>query len=237
MEGGGDCPELLLHGLQLALSSCLPQSNIFVFTDAGVKDLELEKTVYDLMESRGSVVNFFFTARTPRACSYKPYLFEELAERSGGQVLSIGQETVVQTSSVSKTAEMGTTASLLFVTGATTKGLHSFQVDCTVQAVTIEATGQLDNVQIQKPDGTFYIAKPKHSEDGKDEQVVRVHLPASEVQRGQWTVTVLSGLGNYILNVSAVTSINFFYQFVDRAGRPGHMGIFPIQGEPLIGKR
>lgn len=234
-EGGGDCPELLLHGLQLALSSCLPKSNIFVFTDAGVKDLELEKPVYDLMESRGSVVNFFFTARTPRACSYRPYLFEELAERSGGQVLKIGQDTVVQTSSVSKTVEMGTTASLLFVTG-TTSSPHSFQVDCTVQAVTIEATGQFDNVQIQKPDSTFYMAIPKHSEAEQDKQVVWLHLPASEVQRGKWTVTVFSSPGNYVLNVSAVTSVNFFYQFVDRSGRPGHMGIFPIQGEPLSSK-
>lgn len=234
-QGGGDCPELILHGLQLALSSCLPRSHIFVFTDAGAKDLELEQTVHNLIDRRGSDVNFFFTGRTPRACSYKPYLFEELARRSGGQVFSIKRQTVVQTSSVSSTAGEKATATLLFVVGTSTSGAHNFSVDCTVKAVTVEATGNRVRMRIRKPDGTVYTPATGTSRGDWGEHV-RIHLRTSEIQHGVWTVTVIAAVNKYRVNVSAVTSVDFFYQFVEVAGRPGHLGIFPLQGEPLVGE-
>ncbi|XP_036790460.1 von Willebrand factor A domain-containing protein 7-like [Oncorhynchus mykiss] len=56
-DGGGDFPEMSLSGLQLALTGAPPSSEIFLFTDAPAKDLNLMGTVIALIERTKSVVS------------------------------------------------------------------------------------------------------------------------------------------------------------------------------------
>ena len=46
--GGGDCPELAMTGLYQALLYSLPESNIYLFTDADAKDEQRRKEVMSL---------------------------------------------------------------------------------------------------------------------------------------------------------------------------------------------
>ena len=48
VAGGGDAPELALHGIRLALHEVRPGSPCFVFTDAPAKDLYLKSEVLAL---------------------------------------------------------------------------------------------------------------------------------------------------------------------------------------------
>lgn len=139
--GGGDCPELTLHGLQLALTNCIPGSSIFIFTDAGVKDIELTQTVYSLIDQKGSQIYIFYTGRTRYPCSYNPFLFIELTERSGGQVLQIRRETVVKATILTQTITEGATTMLLAVKKKTRSTSYSFFVDCTISTLTVSVTG------------------------------------------------------------------------------------------------
>ncbi|CAH1276949.1 HMCN1 [Branchiostoma lanceolatum] len=54
VSGGGDCPEYCFSGLELALRQCLPESRVYVFTDADPKDPEKYASVVSLI-SGGSV--------------------------------------------------------------------------------------------------------------------------------------------------------------------------------------
>ncbi|XP_078507386.1 von Willebrand factor A domain-containing protein 7-like [Lissotriton helveticus] len=60
-DGGGDTPEMCLSGLQLALLSTPPDSEIYVFTDAVAKDYELKNRVLTLCQETRSKVTFLLT--------------------------------------------------------------------------------------------------------------------------------------------------------------------------------
>ncbi|XP_069497129.1 von Willebrand factor A domain-containing protein 7-like isoform X2 [Ambystoma mexicanum] len=60
-NGGGDTPEMCLSGVQLALLSTPPDSEIYVFTDAVAKDYELKSRVLTLCQETKSKVTFLLT--------------------------------------------------------------------------------------------------------------------------------------------------------------------------------
>lgn len=48
MDGGDDCPEYAMTGIELALEKSKPDSSLYVYTDASAKDYELFERVKSL---------------------------------------------------------------------------------------------------------------------------------------------------------------------------------------------
>lgn len=113
-NGGGDCPELGMTGLYQALLHCLPESIIYYFSDADVKDEWRRNEVASLAKEKRVKINFILSgqcsrrrrrdlsqSRTKRSENHRvrrtvqgQALYKDLATQTGGQVLETSKAAV-----------------------------------------------------------------------------------------------------------------------------------------------
>ena len=116
-SGGGDCPELGMTGLYQALLLCLPESIIYYFSDADVKDVWRKNEVESLAKEKKVKINFILTgqcsrrrrrdllqSRTKRSANHRARrtvqgqaLYQDLATQTGGQVLETSKAAIADT--------------------------------------------------------------------------------------------------------------------------------------------
>ncbi|KAI4879516.1 hypothetical protein NFI96_006857 [Prochilodus magdalenae] len=241
-SGGGDIPELSLSGIELALRTVPPSSDIFVFTDAPPKDIELRDTVNSLIQSTSSRVSFFLTnalssRRRRRSALTNPgnSIYQQLAQLSGGQAIEVTKATLPLATAIIEDSITSSLVTLLQVDSSQTK-TFSFLVDPRVRNVTLYITGLSINFTLQNPAGMSQNSTPEAGPLASVFPVGNLYrVPLNEGNlTGRWQITITSPQ-DYSLRVTGRSTLNFMSQFVEVFDGP-HPGFAVISARPPAGQ-
>ncbi|XP_072324987.1 von Willebrand factor A domain-containing protein 7-like [Scyliorhinus torazame] len=243
--GGGDFPEMSLHGLQLALTNSAPNSQIYVFTDAPAKDIELRNTILALIQQTRSQVYFFLTnvfARRRRSLSRRVKreaetglaLYRRLAAASGGDAVVITRSQLFELTSIIDDSTSGALVILLLMTSSLPRVENpiTFSIDTALQNVTIYIRGNPSDVKLINPNGqNETIGKGSGNFSTTkifgDLKVIRLQSP---IDTGDWKLQLRSNT-EYSVRITGQSLIDFNDDIVTTFEGP-HPGLIVQTGRP-----
>ncbi|XP_078597567.1 von Willebrand factor A domain-containing protein 7-like [Branchiostoma floridae x Branchiostoma japonicum] len=238
-HGGGDCPELSMTGLELALQNTLPKSKIYLFTDADPKDSDKLQDVISLLQQKKSKITFLLTgscsrkrrdvnARSKRAVSGNPY--DVIAEESGGKVFDITKDEVAEVSEVIALEVNGAPVTVM-TRSVPESGPRDQEipVDEALLEMVLTLTGSATApvFQLYTPTGaiqSFGSADAQVVIETDQYKVLKVTDPAA----GMWRLHLADGQG-YDMEVNGKSVLDFSTEFLNTGSG------FPIDGRPIGG--
>ncbi|XP_039860583.1 von Willebrand factor A domain-containing protein 7-like isoform X4 [Simochromis diagramma] len=240
-SGGGDDPEMCLSGLQLALTGAPSSSDIYVFTDALAKDIELKDTINALISSTKSKVSFFITTPFSRrrrsliAASFDDY--KDIALTSGGQAIHVSKSELSQATDI--ILDTSTSALVTVLQRARNPGTQEtfpFTLDESLKNITIYITGRSITFTLTNPAGVTQSQSEASGKLGTIQTVGNLHRIRfnSEKQAGNWQININSNQP-YTLKITGQSTITFIYDFVESFAGP-HPGYAVLSGRPQEGQ-
>ncbi|XP_030640134.1 von Willebrand factor A domain-containing protein 7-like [Chanos chanos] len=240
VDGGGDEPEKSLSGLQLALTTAPPSSEIYLFTDASAKDKELEGAVRSLISSTKSKVSFLLTNILSRRRKRSVVsndgnrLYERLAQLSGGLAIEVSKSTLPLATTVIMDAVSSSLVNLFQVSVDPGRDkTFSFLVDPSVHNVSVYIIGFSASFTLKSPTGVSQESRVKSGPLGKISAVGNLHIAHLTEQTGTWQIRVGS-TRPYNIRVIGHSVLDFLYKFI-RYFKGLHPGFVETEGRPSAG--
>ncbi|XP_049878486.1 hemicentin-2-like [Pectinophora gossypiella] len=195
VNGGGDCEEMALTGLKLALENSRDGSIVYLFTDADAKDLDKAETVKKLAKEKQCRLFFMMTGNCNYGVNAPGHrVFFDLAEATQGQVFTLTKKEVgqalhhavesVRPSDIIASSAFGAAGVVSDIVPAS--NTINFNVAENVKEVLISVSGVGISVDVTDSAG----GKPKTEETAKTSGSTIVKV--LDVKPGKYTATVFS---------------------------------------------
>ncbi|XP_075295707.1 hemicentin-2 [Opisthocomus hoazin] len=233
VQGGGDCPEMSVGAIRLAVEVSHPGSFVYVFSDARAKDYERQEELLRLLQHKQTQVVFVLTGDCGDRSHPGYRVYERIAATSSGQIFHLDKQQVTE---VLKWVEEAIQASKvhLLSTDHEDGGEHMWPVpfDPSLKEVTISLSGPAPGIEVRDPAG-------KVLEKGQGlKELLSIPNSAMVVvvephESGTWSVTTQSS-GRHSLRITGISNINFQASFSTQpefdASQPSER---PVQGLPI----
>ncbi|XP_048772936.2 hemicentin-1-like isoform X2 [Ostrea edulis] len=229
VQGGGDCPEMSVRAIKEALDVSLPNSYIYVFTDALSKDFYLGEEVLALIQQKQSQVVFVLTGDcgSPQSEGYKVY--ERIASTSSGQVFLLKKNQVNQVLNFVRLTVQARKVNLMSVDQDQANSQYmQIPIDSRLQEFTVSLSGSNPNLRLYNPKGTEVTDSNGLYEllDIKNVKVINVRNP----EPGMWRLRVDSGSA-HTLRLTGLSKIDFAVGFSkDKALHITSTELRPLEG-------
>ncbi|XP_071976590.1 uromodulin-like [Engystomops pustulosus] len=204
-SGGGDCPELTMKGLELALINSPPKSYILVFTDASAADYgntTLVNNVRSLINTTKSQVIFLVTGYCNTTNTPDFSIYRDIAALSFGHVYLFSISDINKVFNyLDYTLSMPSNSSTQLFSGEFTALTHneSFSITKNFSSMMITTSGLVYSVQVSGPNLV-----------SMDKLVLEVWgfvLLIKRPTRGNWALNVTAG-GIHSVRVEGLTAFN-----------------------------
>jgi len=228
--GGGDCPELSQSGLLAGVSASQEKGKLYLVTDASAKDSKLAANVSEAASKKNITINYAITG----SCSPIDPAYYRVAQDTGGQVFVIAPSEIGNLFGLIEPTLNGNIEPLLIISGSLTTPTKSYSIpiDSDITQLTYSMVGT--SAVIVRPDGTAI--------DESDSDVTVTTLSTGDIINidspsvGLWELVLQNQNSEYSVSVLGNTDLSFGQlNFVEEQGREEHTGLFPIQGQPLVG--
>jgi von Willebrand factor A domain-containing protein 7 len=238
-DGGGDCPELAMHGALDAVSASYPDSKLFLYTDASAKDADLATAVIGTAQANNIQIDFFNYG----SCSPIDPSYAQVANATGGQAFFLQRTEAGSTFSLIQPQLGVSPVTITNANGVMGSAAQTFSVpvDSTLGSITVSISVDVPGkMTITRANGT--VVNPTDAgvtfTTLSSGEVVTISSPGT----GPYTVQ-FAGSGNFALLVQGSTTSDQVNNIiglsratiVKLAGRLGHQGYYPTPGQPIAG--
>ncbi|XP_041262809.1 hemicentin-2 isoform X2 [Onychostruthus taczanowskii] len=233
VQGGGDCPEMSVGAIRVAVEISHPGSFIYVFSDARAKDYEQQEELLRLLQHKQSQVVFVLTGDCGDRSHPGYRVYERIAATSSGQIFHLDKQQVTE---VLKWVEEAIQASKvhLLSTDHEDGGENTWQVpfDPSLKEVTISLSGPAPGIRVQDPAGKV-LEKGRGLKELLSIPNSALVVAVEPYEPGMWLVTTRSS-GRHSLRITGISNVNFQASFSTQpefdTSQPGER---PVQGLPI----
>ncbi|XP_049878315.1 hemicentin-2-like [Pectinophora gossypiella] len=206
VNGGGDCPEMAMQGIELALMHSRLGSLVYVFTDASAKDPMKYESVKQLAQKKQSQIVFVLTGDCG-GWEGNEEVYYKLSEKTAGQVFHLDHKSEVE-KILSYVQTQINSRKTIIANPTFPPGTHKFDydVDSKMKELVISVSGMNPSVSVTDPDG-----EKVSTEDVVHTSQIAI-VKVTEVKPGTYSAEVSSSSKTSVV-VTAETTVHFQHGF------------------------
>uniref|UniRef100_A0A182T8Y9 VWFA domain-containing protein n=1 Tax=Anopheles maculatus TaxID=74869 RepID=A0A182T8Y9_9DIPT len=206
--GGGDCPEAALEAISSAIEAAMPNSFVYVFTDATAKDFRLDQRVLQLVQKKQTPITFLLTGFCDGKATPGYQVMNNIAAASNGQVFDLRKDQIEEVLLAIRSTMDIDHVPLKAIDSALPKQHNiDLNVDSTLREFSVSVAGVKPTIEILDPQHEPYNG----TRDVLDLENIRV-VNVADPSPGKWNIKAAANSSHSVL-LSGLSEVLFKFGF------------------------